>query len=300
MRANDRLLRTFVIVARAGSLRHAAVRLGVTQPALSKQISALEATVGAELFSRTGRGMTLTPAGATLAEEAGRAYEALDRAVQATSDVGSSPRGSVTIATINTLAVYILPAVVQDLRSEFPQFMLSVSMASSPDVVERVERGIADIGLVYDSAVDTDALAVKRLHHEEFGAYMLGPLRGTGEPIPVQSLAQHRLILPPRPYALRKIVERTLPGPLDVAFECNSVTLALEVAAMAVGTAILPLLLPSAWVEARGLVRYRIGDGQMRRQIAAICLPSARPRRGVKAALEIIEKAAERVERETG
>ena len=71
MQDKDRLLRTFLVVAHSGSLRKAADTLGLTSPAVSKQIRALETHLGSALFTRDGRGMMVTTLGRRLAESAG-------------------------------------------------------------------------------------------------------------------------------------------------------------------------------------------------------------------------------------
>ncbi|MGE5787323.1 MAG: LysR family transcriptional regulator [Myxococcales bacterium] len=77
-------LRYFVAVAEEGHVGRAAQRLHVAQPALSRQIRALEDEIGARLFARTPRGMTPLPPGRTLLDHARAILAAVDRAVVAT------------------------------------------------------------------------------------------------------------------------------------------------------------------------------------------------------------------------
>ena len=72
---NDHQLRLVVAIAKAKSLRVAAIRLGVTQPALSKQIRALELSLSAPLFRRDGRGMELTALGQQLFQAMSHSYD---------------------------------------------------------------------------------------------------------------------------------------------------------------------------------------------------------------------------------
>ncbi|HET9955253.1 MAG TPA: LysR family transcriptional regulator [Polyangiaceae bacterium] len=76
-------LRYFVAVAEEGHVGRAAHRLHVAQPPLSRQIRALEDEVGAALFTRTPRGMTLLPAGQVFLDHARAILSAVDRAVEA-------------------------------------------------------------------------------------------------------------------------------------------------------------------------------------------------------------------------
>ena len=77
-------IRYFVAVPEEGNVGRAAQRLHVAQPPLSRQIRALEAEIGAQLFERTPRGMTLLPPGRVFLDHARSILAAVDRAVVAT------------------------------------------------------------------------------------------------------------------------------------------------------------------------------------------------------------------------
>lgn len=294
----DRLLRTFLVVSQGSSLRKAADTLALTPPAVSKQISALEQHLGGPLFKRHGRGMRLTPLGQRLADEVGGGFALLDAALD-NARASSSTLRSVSIATVNTLAAYLVPAVVAALRGSHPALVARIDNASSPDVVEQVLRGHADVGLVYDLAVDTDAVHLRRLYAEKLSAYCAasttGPAAGAGDEIGIAELARMPLIVPPRPYALRRVIERELPGPLWIAAECNSVSVSLDLAATGIGTAILPSALPANAVSPRGLRRLHITGGNFGRDVVLIHLASNTPSRAVAATLQAIEYFAARL-----
>lgn len=77
-------IRYFVAVAEEGNVGRAAQRLHVAQPPLSRHIRALENEIGAQLFERTPRGMTLLPPGRVFLDHARSILAAVDRAVVAT------------------------------------------------------------------------------------------------------------------------------------------------------------------------------------------------------------------------
>lgn len=301
MHDKDRLLRTFLLVAQGGSLQKAADRLGLSQPAVSKQISALEAFLECVLFTRHGRGMALTPVGQRLAQSAAEHFAMLDVALDTARSAADAVR-YVRIACVNTLAAYLLPPVVAELRRTHPGLVVRLDNASSPDVVDQVVRGHADIGLVYDLAVNTDAVQVLRLYHEEVSAYGLRSLcsvesDGGAQPLSLTAaeLARRTLIVPPRPYALRRVIERELPGPLAIAAECSSVSVSLDLAAAGVGMVLLPSALPDLAVAPRGLARFGIADADLGRQVVAIHRLAARPPKALAATLQVIEDFAARV-----
>lgn len=85
-------IRYFVAVAEEGHVGRAAQRLHIAQPPVSRQIRALEDEVGAPLFERTPRGMTLLPPGRVLLDHARAILAAVDRAVVATrAETGLAP-----------------------------------------------------------------------------------------------------------------------------------------------------------------------------------------------------------------
>ncbi len=295
MQDKDRLLRTFLAVARAGSLRAASASLGITQAAVSKQVAALESFLGAPLFDRHGRGMRPTPLGERLVGEIDQGFGMVDSALDIARQTSAGGYGRVTIATVNTLAAYLVPQVVASLRASHPRITLGVFNASSPDVVERVERGHADIGLVYDLAVDTDTVALRRLCIEQIAAYSREPGAPDPATLSVSALAQRPLIVPPRPYALRRVIERELPGPLSIAVESNSVSVSLDLAMQGVGTTILPRDLPDIAIKARGLHRLAIEDANLHRHVVLIHRSGATPTQAVSRAIRAIESAAARI-----
>ncbi len=219
----------------------------------------------------------------------------LDTALDAARIAPTAAR-SVSIATVNTLAAYLVPQVIAALRQSNPHLTVRVDNASAPDVVDQVARGHADIGLVYDLAVDTDAVAMRRLYVEQLSAYCaLSAANVVDGCIGAAELAAHPLIVPPRPYALRRVIERELCGPLTIAAESNSVSVALDMAAMGIGTTVLPSALPDVAVTPRGLQRLRITGGNFGREVALIHLASARPGAAVSATLQAIEAYAARL-----
>jgi LysR family nitrogen assimilation transcriptional regulator len=167
-----------------------------------------------------------------------------------------------------------VPELVALLRAEHPRLVVRIANAASPDVLEQVARGHFDIGLLYDLAVDTDTMNLQRLYQERMSAYCLQRQAGR-ERITASELSQCHLIVPPRPYALRRVIERELPGPLTIAVECNSISVSLDLAAKGVGTAVLPSDLPDHAISPRGLTRMEIDGANLQREVVAIHLAAA-------------------------
>lgn len=138
-----RQLATFLELSRSGSVKVAAERLFVTQPAVSAVIASLQRELGVGLVAREGRGLRLTPSGMVLAEYARRIQGTLDEAAVAT--VGAGPGARLRLAAVTTAGEHILPAAIASFRSSHPGTEVSVEVANREHVWERLEAHEVDL-----------------------------------------------------------------------------------------------------------------------------------------------------------
>ncbi|MFM0642863.1 LysR family transcriptional regulator [Paraburkholderia bryophila] len=261
----DHQLRLFVAVAKANSLREAAEILGLTQPALSKQIRALEAALNETLFLRHGRGMQLTPAGEALFLKLEPLFNSLDATFAHAGHPGEQ-RGTLRIATVQTLVAWFIPELSRQLLALYPDLLLTIHCDSSANVVESVERGKADLGFVYETAVDGPELVAEPLFEERLALYIRAD--HTADADALANLGGLPLILPPRPFALRRMVERALGYSVQPYIECDSLELCLRLVSIGDGVTVLPDSLPRDMVEDRGLRRVPLNAISPRRLVA--------------------------------
>lgn len=141
-------LRYFVAVAEAGTMSRAAERCRIAQPSLSQQIRRLEQTLDVQLFDRLGRGVALTDAGRALLPRA-RAILAAVRDVEThlEADVADGV-GQLTIGGIPTMAPYLIPPVLADLRDEFPRSQITVREDLTEHLIEALIDNAIDVALV--------------------------------------------------------------------------------------------------------------------------------------------------------
>lgn len=160
-------LRTFLAIQHEGGFSAAAEALGRSQPAISRRIALLEASVGAPLFERVGGRVALSDAGRELTPHAERALAALDDARQAVAALRGDVAGKVSLAVVGTLAGSNLTPVLRAFAAEHPKAALTIRTATSAEVSDLVRRGEATIGLRYLSDADRDltyvALAAERM-----------------------------------------------------------------------------------------------------------------------------------------
>lgn len=143
-----RQLEAFVTVARRASFTRAAEELHLTQPAVTRQIAALESELGALLFDRLGKSIQLTGAGETLLGYAEHILRLTDEAQDALEELAAGRAGRISIGAASTLATYVLPPLLTQFRQEHPGIELSLRTGLSARVRELVLSGVVDIGLV--------------------------------------------------------------------------------------------------------------------------------------------------------
>lgn len=144
-----RHLRYFVAVAEEGSVTVAAEkRLHTAQPSLSRQLRDLEAEVGVELFTRSARGVELTPAGHAFLDHARASLQEAGQAIAAARRAARPPKAEFSVGFLTGLEVDWLPQVTQILRAELPKIDFKVSSRYSPDLAEAVQNGELDAALL--------------------------------------------------------------------------------------------------------------------------------------------------------
>ncbi|HEY3279414.1 MAG TPA: LysR family transcriptional regulator [Gemmatimonadales bacterium] len=145
-----RHFRYFVAVAEARSFAQAARRLRVAQPALSKQVRALETELGVTLFDRLPRGVRLTRAGEAFLAEARCTLEVAGRAVISARGAGRHGASDLAFAH-GELAVYT--ATIEDLLAAFreahPETQVRVSSKSDADVYQALREGEVDVASIF-------------------------------------------------------------------------------------------------------------------------------------------------------
>jgi LysR family transcriptional regulator, cell division regulator len=130
-------LRVFQAVARSGSMNKAAIELNTVQSNVTGRIRSLEDELGAVLFERTNRGVTLTSAGLRLLPFAARAARVLDDARRAVADEGV-PSGTLIVGSLETTAALHLCKTIAHFAAEYPTVDLSLRTGTTCELVEQV------------------------------------------------------------------------------------------------------------------------------------------------------------------
>jgi DNA-binding transcriptional LysR family regulator len=148
MEQNLSLYHVFNCVAGAGSISRAANQLFISQPAVSKAISTLEADLGTTLFVRSSRGVKLTREGELLYEHTLKAFDALKQGEDALKRIQDLGIGYLRIGVSATLCKYLLLPCLKQFVSENPHIRITIDIQSTTHTLKGLSEGVLDIGLV--------------------------------------------------------------------------------------------------------------------------------------------------------
>ncbi len=147
-----RVLRYFLAVAREGTISGAAAALHVTQPTLSRQLMELEEELGARLFIRGKRHISLTEEGLFLRKRAQEIVALLERTEAAFTATGEEISGDVYIGGGETEGMRFIARAIREVRQEYPHIAFHLFSGNAEEVREHLDRGSVDFGLFIEPA----------------------------------------------------------------------------------------------------------------------------------------------------
>ena len=194
-----RILRYFLTVAKEQNFTKAAEQLNITQPTLSRQLSALADEIGKALFIRGNRSVTLTETGILLKR---RALEILDLEEKMMDELMAKEElieGTITIGCGEFAAVETLAEICKVYKEKYPMVQIALHTATADSVYDMMNQGLVDIGLFMEP-VNTEGLDYIRImdsDHWVVGMKPDDPL-ACNEYITKDDLLDKPLILPKR------------------------------------------------------------------------------------------------------
>lgn len=237
-------LKTFIAAAELGSFSLAGERLFLTQPAVSKRIAALEQELGARLFDRIGRRVSLTEAGRALLPRAQAILQAIEDSRRLIGNLSDEVGGRLSIGTSHHIGLHRLPPVLRRFTRAYPAVELDLQFMDSEAACRAVQTGQLELGIVtlplsplaeLDSELvwpDPLAVVVGREH----------PLAGQRSVAPAQ-LATHPAILPAHGTYTREILEQAIAseiGGLRVSMTTNYLETIKMLVSVGLGWSVLP------------------------------------------------------------
>ncbi|MEU5147034.1 MULTISPECIES: LysR family transcriptional regulator [Streptomyces] len=274
-------LELLLAVARVGSLSGAARRLGITQPAASSRIRAMETRLGVALVDRSPRGSTLTAEGALVTDWARRVVEAAEAFDAGAQALRGRRDSRLRVAASMTIAEYLMPGWLIALRGQRPDTAVSLHAGNSAVVVQRVLTHEADLGFVEGLSVpewlDSAVIAQDRL---VVAVAPVHPWARRSRGVEAAELAATPLILRERGSGTRQVLDAALAGHGGLAaplLELASTTAVKAAALGGAGPCVLSELAVVDELAARRLVEVPVTGAELGRALRAVWPAGARP-----------------------
>ncbi len=216
---------TFTEVAKLGNFSRAGQKVFRSQSAVSAQIRQLEQEYGEKLLDRAGKSVRLTPAGEVLFEYANRLITLKAESMRAVADQGDTPRGVLAIGANEATCLYVLPGAFAEYARRFPGVQVSIYRNFSRKILERVEDGTLDVGIV-TLPVKSPSCKVHAIYRDRI-VLMCRPDHPLAQQasVTIADIAQHPLIFPKTGHTRQMLDKYFRPhkGSMRVVMELPSV-----------------------------------------------------------------------------
>ncbi len=140
-------MRAFFTIVEEGNISHAAQRLGIAQPALSRQMKRLEEKLDVKLFERGSRRIRLTEAGRLLYDRVENILGMVDGTVREITEIGTGSKGSIRIGTITTSGALILPELISEFHQSYPNITFEIWEAEGARILELLDSRLIEIAI---------------------------------------------------------------------------------------------------------------------------------------------------------
>ncbi|GAB6157916.1 selenium metabolism-associated LysR family transcriptional regulator [Desulfotomaculum varum] len=266
-------LQTFIIVAEKKNLSLAAQEIHITQPAISKQLSALESHFGTALVERKGRGISLTPAGEVFYRHAREIVDLINRAERDIRQMSGEIRGRMIVWASTIPGHYILPPIIGAFKKEYPDVQLVLQIGDSKEAIRKLleeSAHLAAVGMMPNN---------KRVEGVKFFSDELvvivppeHPLAAMPE-ISLQELAKHPLVWRETGSGTRSVVESYLarggltPDKLNIALELGSTGAVITAVEAGAGLSVVSRWAVLKEQALRKIVTIKIKDYPMQRDL---------------------------------
>lgn len=274
-----RQLRLLLALAEHGSVTSAARAEGVTQPALSQSLRALERRLGVTLATRAGRRLVLTGAAHTAVEYARRILRLTAEAESAMQEIAGLKRGALSIGASTVPGTYLLPRLLGDFRARHPEIQLGLRIGDTRQVADWVGRGAVDFGVIGETR-DSIALSVTPFRRDEL--VVIAPAShplARRRTIDAAALATEPLILREPGSSTRETLERALAAAgraPTILFELGSTEAILQAVAAGLGASVVSELAVEGGHHPRRIRVRRATRLDLTRYLAVVVHPDAR------------------------
>ncbi len=273
-------LRLLVALDDHGTVTAAARAAGISQPAFSEQLRAIERHYGFPLLMRTGRRLVLTRPARVVVEYARRIARLAEESEEAVRQLLELESGRLTVAASPTPGAYLVPPHLAAFRARHPGVEVRLLVGDARAVEGWVLRGEADLGVIGE-VPEPLGLVARPIRRDELVAVMAAghPLASAAR-LDGAALASQPLIVRERGSGSRYALERALAAaglPLTVLFELAGTDAILQAVAAGLGVSVLSeLAVAQAAMVLRLRVR-RVAGLELARYLAVVTHPDSKP-----------------------
>lgn len=265
-------LTTFLEVVKLGNFSRAGDKVFRSQSAVSAQIRQLEQEYGTKLLDRSGKRVSLTPAGEVLFEYANRLLALRGESMRAVVDQDRTPRGVLAIGANEATCLYVLPETFGEYRRRYSDVQISIYRNFSHKILERLQDGLIDVGIV-TMPVKAPSLVVKRIFHDRL-MLMTGPDHPLArmDVVPVEAMVDFPIILPKAGHT-RKTMDKLLrpfQGQFRVAMELPSIAMIKAFVASGMGISLISETFARKECRAGDLRLISLSDADLTRELALV------------------------------
>jgi DNA-binding transcriptional LysR family regulator len=277
---NDRQLRYFLAVVRAGSIRAAAEALHVAASAVSRQIAELELDCGTPLLERLARGVVPTEAGLIVAEHAQRQADAAILLEDRLRRLRGAEEGTVRICCGGGFLTDLLDNSLAGFAGAHPAIAYKITLGATDEILDTVAAGDADLGLAYNPSARPD-LRSAAMSRQPMAAILRPdhPLARTRRPAPLRSYAAIPAALLPPSHGVRQLLSRVEADggfQLTVRLETGSFELQRRFVLAGLGVTFLPHFAASVELQQGSLVAVPLSDTLLSHAAAHLMVKAGR------------------------
>lgn len=271
---NLRLLHNFLQVAQATSFRDASGKIHRSTSVVSAQIKQLEQQLGARLFHRTTRSVTLTPEGELLRQAARNGFREIEMGLRQLQETLDLRVGRIAVASSPIMAATFLPPMLARFEAEYPGVRILVRELTPAEIVQNLRNGDADFGL--GPQPETIECVFEPLMHEDIVALVPRKFKPeAGDTISLRELSRIPTLQLSQATALRSVLQQAARKhgiELMPKYECTQAQTLIAMAHEELGAAILPAsIVPTR--SHRRVRALRIVQPALRRPVGLITWP---------------------------
>ncbi len=279
-----------ITVAKYNSFTRAAQELGVSQPALSRQIMSLEKTLGIRLFDRIGRTVRPTGLGEELIARVGPILEDLNRVTVNLAASSGTNAGRVRLGASESVAVHAMPGILRVFLNKHKRVSLRLVCQTSENLPEMVANGEIDIAVTAMSMTNTThEMDIRSLWDEEF--VLVLPVNHSARSRSIKNYLDESFILLSAATMTRRLLDQHLSAngyDLNVTLEHTSTEVIKAMVSAGLGISILPEPIVRREVRQGELAAWPLNDLSIKRSIVAITDPRREPWPAESALLETL------------